>query len=139
MTILVVLLPRVGIPSLTRVKTRVLCRLVHKVLGHLATHRPSSLLHVMLLVLLKEFQLAATHIRVLLTRLFLISYLFPDADSQHPLVRSGLSSPVECSSTPPHAPPHSLCVSCLLRSTGTSLWSPPWEPLASSRRSAEGA
>ena len=93
MTILVVLLPRVGIPSLTRVKTRVLCRLVHKVLGHLATHRPSSLLHVMLLVLLKEFQLAATHIRVLLTRLFLISYLFPDADSQHPLVRSGLSSP----------------------------------------------
>lgn len=43
MKILVVVLPRVGIPSITRVKTRILRRLVHSVLGHLATHRPSSL------------------------------------------------------------------------------------------------
>ena len=43
MKILVVVLPRVGIPSITRVKTRVLRRLVHRVLGRLAAHRPSSL------------------------------------------------------------------------------------------------
>lgn len=141
MKILVVLLPCVGIPSITRVKTRVLRRRVHRVL---ATWLPADL---RLCAPCDASGLAKgvpacghTHTYVYCSCVsFPISCLFPDAGSQIHLVMSDLSASVQCLLTPPHAPPHSL-IMCLLPPPLVLIpRSPPLEPLASSGHSAEGA
>lgn len=77
----------------------------------------------------------ATHIRVLLRNVSFSSHTFFPVRSQHPLVRSGLSSCRVLIDTS-HAPTHCVSPACSAPRV-QSLWSP-LGALASSRHSAEG-